>query len=66
MPKKSPGIRCTDCGLTFDRSEYYTHICDCERVKAEKAAQAKEASRKRLIAQNLAMVEHAFAEYDAS
>ena len=62
--KKGPGIRCTECGAVFDRSEYYTHICDCERQKAEKNAAQKAALTRQIVANNMRVIEQAQHEWD--
>lgn len=66
MPKHGPGIRCTECGTTFDRGEYYTHVCDCERQKAEKAIARKEARRRQIVANNMRVIEQAQREWDCA
>lgn len=64
MPKKSPGIRCAECGATLDRSEYYSHVCDCERTSAEKRAEKKAARTREIVANNLRVIEQAQREWD--
>lgn len=64
MHKKSPGIRCTECGATLDRREYYSHVCDCERVSAEKRAEKKAARTRENVANNLRGIEQAQREWD--
>lgn len=66
MPKKTPGIRCTECGATLDRSEYYSHVCDCERQAAEKRAAQKAARTREIVANNLRVIEQAQREWDCA
>lgn len=66
MPRKSPGIRCTECGATLDRSEYYSHVCDCERMSAEKRAEKKAARTREIVANNLRVIEQAQREWDCA
>ena len=63
MSKKTPGIRCTECGATLDRNEYYTHVCDCEREAAEKRTAEQLARTRRIVEHNLRMVEEAEKEW---
>lgn len=66
MPKKSPGIRCTECGATLDRSEYYSHVCDCERQAAVKRAAQKAARTREIVANNLRVIEQAQREWECA
>lgn len=65
MSKKSrPGILCCECGARIDRSEYYTHRCECEQKIAENRAEQKAAETRRTVEHNLRVMEQAMIEWD--
>lgn len=57
-----PGVRCVNCGAWLEPGDR----CDCERDQAQKREAKQQAKRRAIIAQNRAMRERAYLEYDYS
>lgn len=53
MNKKSPGIRCVNCGCRLDPGER----CDCEKITAEKRTVEQLARTRRIVEHNLRVME---------
>lgn len=60
MPKKSPGIRCAECGAWLDPGER----CDCEKIKAEMAFLKRLSIGRKNATRNRKMMEQAQLEFD--
>ena len=59
---KAAGIRCCECGCRLDPGER----CDCEKENAERRTAEQLAKTRRIIAQNIRMMEQAAIEFDYS
>ena len=57
---RSQGVRCVNCGCYLDPGDR----CDCEQLEAERLAERKRAETRRIVEQNLRIIEQAEKEWE--
>ena len=59
---KKPGVLCEYCNSRLDRSEYYRHVCECEKQAKENRLSGMNTDQ--IIAHNRAMMNKVRANSD--